>query len=395
MYRFDAEKTANSFRGDHVLSAGIFLLVGLGLVTLYSSSFAFAERFFDNGLYFIVRQLFLGAAGLVLFFIAARINPELLRKLIKPLMAFTVLLCALTLIPGIGVVRNGAARWIRLGPWTYQPSELVKLTLPGSLAQIFDKNQDSLDSFRSGVLPPVLVTALFFSLIYLQNNFSTAVFIALNALVVFFLAGVRMRYFFGAAVMFLPLSSLLILTKEHRVRRLISYIHPEWDPQGAGYQVRSSLRTIASGGFWGKGLGQGTRKVASVPEIHSDFIFSAFAEESGFLGIMLFFILFSIFAIHAYRGACRSESVFRRLLAAGLVTFIVSQVLLNIAVVSGTVPATGIPLPFFSAGGSSLATTLICAGLIVNVSRQSSFPAAGGEGPDRFRFNDLEEDDAP
>jgi cell division protein FtsW len=181
------------------------------------------------------------------------------------------------------------------------------------------------------------------------------------------------------------------------VRRLISYIHPEWDPQGAGYQVRSSLLTIASGGFWGKGIGQGTRKIASVPEIHSDFIFSAFAEESGFLGVTLFFVLFSVFAIQAYRGACKSESAFRRLLASGLVTVIISQALLNIAVVSGSVPATGIPLPFFSAGGSSLATTLVCTGLIVNVSRQSSSLAAnaGGNGPERPRFNDLEENDAP
>ncbi|MDR1587517.1 MAG: putative lipid II flippase FtsW [Treponema sp.] len=387
MYQFDAEKTANTLRGDHVLMSGIFLLVGVGLVTLYSASFAFAERFFNDGLYFTVRQLFLAAAGLVLFFIASWINLELVRKLIKPLMAFTAILCVLTFVPGVGVIRNGAARWIRIGPWTYQPSEMVKLALPVYLAHIFGKKQDCLDSFRSGVLPPVLVTAFFFLLIYLQNNFSTAVFIALNALAVFFLAGVRLRYFFGAAVMLLPLSSLLILTKEHRVRRLISYIYPGWEPQGAGYQVRSSLLTIASGGFWGKGIGQGTRKIASVPEIHSDFIFSAFAEESGFLGITLFFILFSVFAVQAYRGACKNESAFKRLLAAGLVTMIVSQALLNIAVVSGCVPATGIPLPFFSSGGSSLATTLVCAGLIVNVSRQSL-------SPNGMSYNDLEEEDA-
>ncbi|MDR2134764.1 MAG: putative lipid II flippase FtsW [Treponema sp.] len=397
MYRFNAEKTANSLRGDHVLISSVFLLVGLGLVTLYSASFAFAERFFGDGLYFIVRQLFLAAAGLVLFFIASWINPELLRKLVKPLTALAAILCVLTFIPGAGVVRNGAARWIRIGPWTYQPSEMVKLALPVYLAHIFDKKRDCLDSFRSGVLPPVLVTVLFFSLIYLQNNFSTAVFIALNALAVFFLAGVRLRYFFGAAVMFLPLSSLLILTKEHRVRRLISYIRPDWEPQGAGYQVRSSLLTVVSGGFWGKGIGQGTRKIASVPEIQSDFIFSAFAEESGFLGIMLFFLLFSVFAVQAYRGACKNGSGFERLLAAGLVTMIVSQALLNIAVVSGCVPATGIPLPFFSAGGSSLATTLVCAGLVVNVSRRGLSPGNGiGASHDEIYMthNDLEEEDA-
>jgi cell division protein FtsW len=372
MKRFDAEKSMTfPPHGDPVLEASIFLLAGVGLVSLYSSSYAFGQRFFGDGLYFISRQLVLGGAGLLLFFIAARINLDLVRRLIKPVVIGAVILCALTFVPGIGVTKNGASRWIRLGSWTYQPSELVKLILPLYLAHIFDKKQDSLDSFRSGVLPPVMITALFFILIYLQNNFSTAVFVAVNALVIFFLAGVRLRYFFAAIVMLLPLSSLLILTKEHRLRRLISYIRPDWEPQGAGYQVRSSILTIMSGGFWGKGIGQGTRKIASVPEIHSDFIFSGFAEESGFLGVLLFFILFTVFALRGYRGALRADSVFKRLLAFGLMTMILSQTLLNIAVVSGSLPATGIPLPFFSAGGSSLATTLIMAGLILNVSRKT------------------------
>jgi cell division protein FtsW len=380
MNRFDAEKSISRTPGDHVLVAVVLLLTGVGLVTLYSSSYAFGERFFGNGLYFISRQLVLGLAGLLLFFIVSRIKLNFLRKIVKPLVLGAVILCVLTFVPGIGVSKNGANRWIHLGSWTYQPSELVKLVLPLYLAHIFDKKRDAVDSFRSGVLPPVLITALFFVLIYLQNNFSTAVFIAVNALVIFFLAGVRLRYFFAAIVMLLPLSSLLILTKEHRLRRLISFVWPDWEPQGAGYQVRSSLLTITSGGFWGKGIGQGTRKIASVPEIHSDFIFSSFAEESGFLGILLFFTLFAVFAFRGYRGALRAESLFKRLLACGLVTVIVSQALLNVAVVSGSLPATGIPLPFFSAGGSSLATSLVMTGLIVNVSRQRSELSAGAMG---------------
>jgi cell division protein FtsW len=377
---FNAEKSISRAREDHVLVASMLLLTGVGLVTLYSSSYAFGERFFGDGLYFISRQLVLALAGLLLFFLASRISMNLVRKLIKPLVLGTVILCVLTFVPGIGVSKNGASRWIHLGTWTYQPSELVKMVLPLYLAHIFDKKQDVIDSFQSGVLPPVLITALFFMLIYLQNNFSTAVFIAVNALVIFFLAGVRLRYFFAAIVMLLPLSSLLILTKEHRLRRLISFVWPEWEPQGAGYQVRSSLLTIMSGGFWGKGIGQGTRKIASVPEIHSDFIFSSFAEETGFLGILLFFILFAVFAFRGYRGALRAESLFQRLLACGLVTVIISQALLNIAVVSGSLPATGVPLPFFSAGGSSLATSLVMTGLVVNVSRRKGSPSAGNLG---------------
>lgn len=377
MNYFASERMSITLRSDHILSASVFLLTGLGMVTLYSSSFAFAERFFNNSFYFVSRQLLMAGVGIVFFIIAGRINFDLVRKLIKPLMAVAAILCILTFIPGIGVTRNGATRWIKIGSWTYQPSELVKLALPIYLAHIFDKKKENLDTLSTGILPPVLLTALFFTLIYWQNNFSTAVFIAVNALAIFFIAGIRLRYFSMATIIFLPISILLILTREHRVRRIVSFVNPEWDPRGAGYHARSSLLTVISGGFWGKGIGQGTRKIASVPEIHSDFIFSAFAEESGFLGVMLFFILFAVFAYQGYRASRRSETVFGQLLAFGLVTMIVSQTLLNIAVVAGVVPVTGVPLPFFSAGGSSLATILIAAGLVVNVSRRNIFPGEG------------------
>jgi cell division protein FtsW len=224
-------------------------------------------------------------------------------------------------------------------------------------------------SLFSGILPPALITMLFFFLIYLQNNFSTAVFIAVNALVIFFLAGVRFRYFISALIIMIPLSAYLVLSKEHRLRRVISFFIPDWEPLGAGYQVHSSLLSIGSGGLLGKGFGQGTRKIASVPEIHSDFIFSSYTEETGLVGVILFFLLFAIFTIQGYRAAMKSQDMFRRLLGCGLVTMISSQVLLNIAVVSGAVPATGVPLPFFSAGGSSLAITLLISGVIVNISR--------------------------
>ena len=358
------------FQGDHILAAVVLLLTGMGVVTLYSSSYAFAERYFNDGLYFSARQIKFGVIGMGLFFITARIELDLLRKYIKPLLIIAFILCILTFVPFIGAEKNGAARWIRIGPNNnYQPSELVKLVLPIYLAHILEKKSGDLESFSRGILPPVLVTVSFFMLIYLENNFSTAVFIAVNALVVFFLAGVKFRYFIGAGFILAPLSCLLIFTREHRLRRLLSYIQPDWEPQGAGYQVRSSVLSISSGGLWGKGIGHGTRKVSSVPEIHSDFIFSAFAEEAGFLGILLFYILFAVFAVQGYKAALGSEKPFQRLLGCGLVTMISSQALINVAVTAGALPATGIPLPFFSAGGSSLVTTLIMAGLVVNISR--------------------------
>lgn len=369
VYQFNMEKGGIRASSDPLLIASILLFLGLGLVSLYSASFSFAERFFQDGLYFIKKQALFGALGLGLFILASRIKLELLRSLIKPLVIGTAILCVLTFVPGIGITRNGAARWIRIGSASYQPSEMVKLVLPLYLAHIFDKKGERLAEASGGILPPTLITLLFFILIYAQNNFSTAVFISINALILFFLAGVKLRYFMAAAVILSPISALLVLTKEHRLRRVISFIRPEWDPLGAGYQVRTSILTIASGAFWGKGLGQGTRKIASVPEIHSDFVFASYAEEGGFISVVLFFILLGFFALRSYRAALGAEDSFRRLLACGLTTVIVTQSLLNTSVVVGALPATGIPLPFFSAGGSALATTLLAAGLIVNVSR--------------------------
>ncbi|MCL1812146.1 MAG: putative lipid II flippase FtsW [Treponema sp.] len=364
------EQQGRKAKSDHLLVACILLLTGIGLVTLYSASYAYADRWLGNSFYFILRQAVIAAFGFILCFIVSRANLDFVREWIFPVVIGSMILCALTFVPGIGVRANGATRWIRIGSSTYQPSELVKLVLPFYLAHIFDKKQNRLDSFSAGVLPPTMITVLFVALIYMQNNFSTAFFILFNALVIFYLAGLKLRYFFAAAMIFLPLSVFFILTREHRLRRIISFIWPEFDPLGARYQVNASIMTISSGGFWGKGIGQGTRKISSVYAIHSDFVFASLAEEGGFFAVVLIFALFALFAFAVYRCALKNKTLFGRLLGFGLGTTILSQILLNVAVAIGALPATGIPLPFFSAGGSSLATTLVMCGLLINNSRE-------------------------
>jgi cell division protein FtsW len=303
-----------------------------------------------------------------------------------PLVLLSMAFCILPFIPGIGATLNGATRWIKIGPFTAQPSELVKLVLPLYLAHIFDKKKDMLDDVLHAVCPPVAVTVIFFALIYFQNNFSTALFIALNSLLIFYLAGVKLRYFICAVIVLIPVSFLLIMTKEHRLLRFLSFFNPEFDPQGAGFQVNASVTTISQGGMWGRGLGQGIRKVASVPEIQSDFVFASFAEEAGFIGVLLFIACFSLFAFRAYRIAFAAQNSFYKILVVALATGIVTQALMNIAVVSGAIPATGVPLPFFSAGGSSLLMTLVACGIIVNVSKnrgssdtEDGIPVTGGK----------------
>ncbi|MCL2008271.1 MAG: putative lipid II flippase FtsW [Treponema sp.] len=373
-FEFERRKT------DHILVANVLLLTGLGLVTLYSASYGFAHRWFDgNGYHFISRQIVFAVVGIILFYLASIIDLNLLRKFIKPMVLGAIILCILTFVPGIGVSKNGAARWVGFGSFTYQPSEIVKLILPLYMAHYFEKKDGKLDSILKGVLPPALIVGVFFVLIFLQNNISTGMFIAFNALFMFYLAGIKLRYFLGAVGVFLPTAALLVLQKEHRVRRFINFIRPTLEPWGAGFQANASELTISSGGFWGKGIGLGTRKIGSVPEVHSDFIFAAYAEEAGFIGIILFFVLFAVFAGRGYMISMKNEKPFNRMFGCGLVTMIISQVFLNIAVVAGALPVTGVPLPFFSAGGSSLLTTLIMAGLIVNISRQSNDKPAPGE----------------
>jgi cell division protein FtsW len=375
MFHFDAEKMKNQ-KIVHLIYLCVILLLGTGLVSLFSASYAFADRFFYDGNYFIKRQLVFSCAGIVLFIFFSKINLEKFRKLIIVFVGIAVFLCVMTLIPGIGVERYGASRWIEIASFSYQPSEMVKFVLPLYLAHLLDRKAGNIDSFYSGVLPPVLVTGLFFAFIYLQNNFSTAIFIVFNAMVIFYLAGMRSRYFIAAVVMIIPISALLVFSKEYRVRRLVSFIKPEWDPLGAGFQVNASRDAIISGGLLGKGIGEGTRKIAGIPEIHSDFIFSAYVEETGFVGILLFFALFTVFAVLGYKASWKCKTAFGKLLAAGLTTMIVLQAFLNIAVVSGALPATGIPLPFFSAGGSSIITTLVSAGLIANIARKNNLNMA-------------------
>jgi len=182
-----------------------------------------------------------------------------------------------------------------------------------------------------------------------------------------------MRYFISAAIIMIPVSLLLIMTREHRLLRVKYFFRPDEDLLGINFQVRNAARAaLESAGFWGKGLGQGERKLASIPEVHSDFIFASLVEESGFLGVLLFFLVFGFFGYKAYRIALNADSTYKKLLVFGFTTTIISQMLLNVAVVVGAVPATGVPLPFFSAGGSSLVVSLIACGIIANVSRTNA-----------------------
>jgi cell division protein FtsW len=227
-----------------------------------------------------------------------------------------------------------------------------------------------MDDPLNSLIPPLLVVLAFAGVIYLQKDFSTSVFLLVIALCMFLMAQVRLLYFVLLALLFLPLGGLLLFTQAYRVQRLIAFFNPLADPAGSGYQLIAARSALAGGGLWGRGLGRGLKSLGALPEAPSDFIFAVIGEEAGFLGVLFVVFLFLLFAWRGYLVAYRAQDAFTAFLAFGLTTTIFLQALLNFAVVTGLVPSTGIPLPFISAGGSCLVTSLAMSGLLLNLSRQ-------------------------
>jgi len=376
---------ARVFRYDFLMAAAILLLLMIGMVTLYSASFLFAANQparFGSGWGPISSNLAAVLIMLILFPILALVNLEWLKK---GWVVFFIILVTIfvNLLPFFPVFqkenhRQGidAMRWIFFKlpgqrSMTFQPSELIKVALPLYLAYILDKNQDRLNSFFYGPLPPVVVTGIFCFLVLRQSNFSEAALIAMIGIAICFVAGIRLRWFVLGLFLLIPIFYQLTFgdTEGRWYQRIQSFISNTPDQYGEKYQSELSLEAIKSGGFWGKGIGQGTLKVR-MPEVHGDFVFASFVEESGFLGVFFYLVLLGFFAWIGYIIAWRGEDRYYQLLAYGLVTPVVIQTLLNIAVVAKIVPTTGVPLPFVSSGGSSLLATLINAALLLNVTRR-------------------------
>jgi len=366
---FIAEKSRTNERVDVPFVILVLLLCGTGFITLYSGSLGFASRLFDDPLYFVKRQGVNLAVSLIAMLVASFFNLEYVRKWLPKIVIVTLVISLLPFVPGIGVSKNGAARWIGIGASTFQPSELIKLMLVFYLANIFAKKADRLDEPRVAIFPPAIFSLAFVGIIYLQNDFSTSVFVLLTVVSMFFAAGVDWRWFVRFALVLIPVMVFAVLTKEYRMERVISFLRPEHDPLGAGYQVNAAIEALSEGGFWGRGLGNGVRKISGIPEVQSDFIFAVWGEEMGFVGVCLYFTLLLLFTARGLWISLRCCDRFRCLLAFGSTIVIFFQSLMNCGVVVRAFPATGVPMPFYSSGGSSLLITLCLCGFIINVSR--------------------------
>lgn len=371
-------------RLDPVFIALVVALIILGLGMLWSASWFRAQQLYGEPLRFVLRHALWMATGIVVMAISAVVPLSWIRRLLPLIVLSSVVVSLLTFVPGISARYMGARRWIIIFNVSFQPSEILKATMVIYLAHILARREGEFEEPLQSLIPPTIIVAVFAGIVLLQNDFSTAVFIGLVAAAMFYAAGVPNRYFAGLFALAVPLTLISLFTREHRVRRIIAFLNPGYDPSGSGYQILAARRALENGGFWGAGIGQSTRKFGGLPEAQSDFLFAVAAEELGFVGVMIVVGLFLLLFGRGLYLARRQDDWFRSLLIFGLSTSIFQQALLNIAVVAGAVPATGIPLPFFSAGGSSLVITFAMCGLILNASggerQERRFSMAGVDG---------------
>ncbi|MGP1586760.1 MAG: peptidoglycan glycosyltransferase FtsW [Treponemataceae bacterium] len=368
-----ADKSSYTHHADIGFVISLILLMGLGLATLHASSASYGLRAFGDSAYFIKRQLIFCAIGLFFMGLSSIIDFEIMRKILPFIYVVTLILCVMTFLPHIGIERNGAKRWIRL-PFlgSFQPSELAKFTVILFLANFFDKKQEKLKEPGLNIAQSIIGFFLVVFIVFLQDDFSTAFFIMIIGLSMFFIAGMKLTWFIGFCIFSLPIVILFIFTKTYRVERLIAFFNPDLYSHGLNFQIKKAAIAISSGGFFGEGFGSGLKKVASIPEVQSDFVFSGWAEAMGFTGIIIFLFIVFYFAYRGYVIAFRCQDKLRSYTAFGIVTCIIVQILSNCGVVCGALPSTGIPMPFFTSGGSSLIVTLFMCGIVINISKYDS-----------------------
>lgn len=354
---------------DYWLLISVIALIGLGVVMVYSASAIVAQDRFGDGAFFFKRQVLWVALGAAALLIAQRIHFERLRRLTPLLLVCALAALALVLIPGIGRVAGGARRWLTVGPLSMQPAEAAKLALALYLAGFLTNRGMAVSQFRRGVMPPIAVTGAMFVLILLQPDMGSALLIGLLAVAMLFVGGARISHLLGLGVMGTPVVAVAILGEEYRRRRILAFLDPWGDPQGAGFHIIQSLLALGSGGLFGVGLGHSRQKFFYLPERHTDFIFAILGEELGLAGTLAVLGLFALFAYRGYRIARRAPNRYAGLLAGGLTTMVVLQAVINIGVTIGVLPITGVPLPFLSFGGSSMVFTMIAVGVLLNISQ--------------------------
>ncbi len=355
---------------DTVLVITTVLLVGFGLLMVYSTTGVTAQERYNDSWYFTKRQLFSALIGLMLMFVLSHVKIDFLRKISPYLFIVSIFLLLLPLIPGLSERSGGASRWIKVAGLRFQPVEFVKVAFVVFLAGYFARHQEQIGSFMQGIVKPFLIVGLVGGLLLAQPDFGSSAIIASVAVCMALAAGVKLRDVFSCLVGLTLLAATLVICSPYRMTRVLAFTAPWADASGKGYQLIQSLIAIGSGHISGVGLGAGQQKLFFLPAAHTDFIFAVIAEELGFIGCLVSIILFVLFLWRGLALAVNlAEDAFSFTLAIGLTGLIVVPAMLNIGVVTGLLPTKGLVLPLIGYGGSSMVACLCAIGLLLALTR--------------------------
>ena len=360
---------AKAFEGcNFMILIPVILLIGLGLLMVYSASSNLAEHRFGDSNFYLKRQILFCIVGIAAMLVTRYIPCTFYKKMVYPLLLASALLLVLLFVPGLGRKVGGAYRWLNLGGFSFQPSEMVKFSLAVYLAYSMSKKGSDLELFTKGLLPHILVVGTFMVLIYLQPDLGTAVIIGAWTSVLLFVGGVRILQLLSLFLLAAPFFIYLVWNAEYRVKRWLAFLNPWDDPRGIGFQIIHSFLAFGSGGVFGAGLGNSKQKLFYLPEPHTDFALAIMGEELGFVGVTTTIVLFGVLIMGGIRIALNSKDLYSSYLAMGISTFIGLQVLINMGVVMGLLPTKGLTLPLISYGGSSLVISLLSIGVLLSIS---------------------------
>ncbi len=362
-----AETRVRNTGYDWVILIPVIVLLCFGLVLVYSASSSLAAHRLGDGYFYLKRQSLFVLLGLLLMIIAKNLPSGLYARLSYPALFVSGGLLALLLIPGFGHAVNHSSRWLRVGAFSLQPSELAKISLALYMAYSMSRKGQEMASFSRGLVPHLTVCGAFMVLIVLQPDLGTTVVIGGWVLLLLFIAGARWRYLFAFVILFGGSVSWLISQADYRVKRWLTFLNPWEDPQGSGFQIIHSFLAFGSGGVLGAGLGNSKQKLFYLPEPHTDFIFSIAGEELGFVGALGIILLFGVLILRGFQVALRARDLHSSYLALSMSSLIGLQVLINLGVVTGLLPTKGLTLPLISYGGSSLVANLVAVGVVLNV----------------------------
>jgi cell division protein FtsW len=365
------------------------VLVSIGVVMVYSASAILAADRFGDPHYFLKRQLFWALLGLGGLWAALAVDYRVLERVALPLLGVAALLLVLVLVPAVGQAINGTRRWLRLGGVSFQPVELAKLAFVIYLARFLGRRGEAVQGFWGGAVPPAVIGGVLAALVLRQPDLGNSLTLLALAFTLLFLAGARPRHLLLLAAPALPLLAVAVYLAPYRWRRILAFLNPESDPRGGGFQIIQSFLAIGSGGLLGRGLGGSKQKLFYLPEPHTDFVFAVIAEELGLIGGVAVVALFMVLIWRGLRAGLRAPDRFGAYLALGLTTMLATEALVNLGVVTGSLPTKGLPLPFVSFGGSALFMTLLSTGILLNISQHGIPDAASRRRAPRPRAADA------